>query len=185
LVIDVRDASIALLNLHREEDVIPIADVRLTAKTDRVHHEVRLVRAGTPWGIVRSDVRIDGSGPVTLDANASIDGRWLDEPVQLIARVAGALTTLDIQLQVQGQKLSGRADIAATPFARLPFTRANVTVEHLNPQQFSAAAPMPMPRHACPVRFLCATPCRGRSTANCCHLLRRARRFCSSSSANN
>ena len=56
LAIDVRDVSIALLNLHRGEPVIPVEDIHLAGKSDRVHHELNLHRATTPWGVVRIDV---------------------------------------------------------------------------------------------------------------------------------
>jgi translocation and assembly module TamB len=141
LALDARDVAIERLNLHRGEDITRIENVHISAQSDRVHHVVNLKNAATPWGIARTELRVDGDGPVKIAATASVEGRLLDEPFKLAAQLTGAVESLDLKLQVQGERLRGHADIAATPFARLPFTHADVNLEHLNPRLFSPSAP--------------------------------------------
>ena len=56
-------------------------------------------------------------------------------------RLDGTLQALGITLKASGGKLNADAQIDATPFAALPFTRVKVSVAHLNPRLFNAAAP--------------------------------------------
>ena len=67
--------------------------------------------------------------------------RLVDEPVAIDARLTGVMEKLDVALTAQGAKFSARAGITATPFANLPFTRADVDIEHLNPRRFSPSLP--------------------------------------------
>lgn len=141
LAIDVRDLHISKLDLKRGDSLTRVENIHVTARSDRVHHEVHIGRAATPWGPVKADVRIDGTGPISLAASAVMNLRLVDEPVTVDAAVNGPLEKLDLALTARGRQFSARGAVAATPFAELPFTRAQIKVEHLNPQQFSPTLP--------------------------------------------
>jgi len=141
LAIDIRDFNIAALNLKRGDSITTIESIHVTAKSDRVRHEIHIERASTPWGAARTDIRVDGSGPVSIAVDARMNMRLVDEPMAIDARLTGVMEKLDVALTAQGAKFSARAGITATPFADLPFTRADVDIEHLNPQRFSPSLP--------------------------------------------
>jgi translocation and assembly module TamB len=141
LPIDLREATVKKLQLHRAGSTTAIDDIALSAQSDGVHHTLTLEHATTPWGVADARLQLDGKRPFATNGNANLHGSWRDEAYRLETTLAGTLQALDIQLRATGDKLSGQAHVEATPFAAVPLHRAQVTVHALNPQAFVASAP--------------------------------------------
>jgi len=76
-----------------------------------------------------------------MSGKANLHGSWRNEAYGLEARLSGTLQDLGVQLEATGDKLSGNAQIEATPFANVPLRRAQIALRKLNPQAFNPAAP--------------------------------------------
>lgn len=141
LAIDVRSAALQKLVIRRDGSATAISDIRLQARSDRVHHALTLEHADTPYGTARARLSLDGRSPFAAVGAADLDGAWRDEHYRLEMNLSGTLQALDMQLQASGDRLSGNAHIEAAPFAAVPLRRAQVRLRKLNPQAFNAAAP--------------------------------------------
>ncbi|HJV84500.1 MAG TPA: translocation/assembly module TamB domain-containing protein [Noviherbaspirillum sp.] len=141
MAIDLRDASLQKLLIHRDGSTTAIGDIRLHASSDRVHHTIVLEHAGTPLGTAKASLRLAGLPPFDTSGMASLDGAWQDEHYRLDARLSGSLQALGVQVQAAGDRLSGDAQIEARPFETVPLRQAQVSVKKLNPKLFSSAAP--------------------------------------------
>ena len=141
LAIDVRSAALQKLVIRRGGSATAISDIRLQARSDRVHHMLMLDHADTPYGTAHAQLNLDGKAPFTASGAADLHGAWRGERYRLDMRLSGTLLTPDVQLQASGDRLSGNAQIEASPFAAVPLRRAQLKLRKLNPQALDAAAP--------------------------------------------
>lgn len=141
LAVELQQAALDKLVLHQEGSTRVIDDIRLHGGTDGVHHRLVLDQAVTPYGTASAALKLDGTQPFALSGNASLDAKWREERYRIDARLSGTLQALGIELEAVGDRLSGEAEIEATPFAPVPFRRAQIDVHHLNPRMFSEGAP--------------------------------------------
>ena len=118
-----------------------VADILLRAGSDRVRHTLELQKAATPFGAAAAALQLTGDAPFPLTGSASLNGVWEKLDYQASTRLDGTLQALGVTLTASGGSFSADAQIDATPFSPLPFTRAKVAVAHLNPRMFNAAAP--------------------------------------------
>jgi translocation and assembly module TamB len=141
LAIDLQRLAIEEVLLHQEGATTRIADLLLRAGSDRVHHTLELQKADTPFGAAQAALKLGGDAPFPLTGSASLNGARDKLDYQASARLDGTLQALGVTLKAGGGNFNADAQIDATPFATLPFTRARVSVDHLNPRMFNAAAP--------------------------------------------
>jgi translocation and assembly module TamB len=141
LAFELQRLAIAEVLVHQDGATTRIADILLRASSDRVHHTLDLQKAVTPFGAAAAALQLTGDAPFPVTGSASLGGAWQKLDYQASARLDGTLQALGIRLKASGGSFNADAQIDATPFSPLPFTRAKVAVDHLNPRMFNAAAP--------------------------------------------
>jgi translocation and assembly module TamB len=142
LELDLQKLAIGEVAVHQNDATTTLTDLLLRASSDRVHHGLTLEKLGTPWGAARAALTLAGDAPFPLNGSASLDGAWQKHDYRLDTTLDGTLETPGVALKASGgDALRAEARIEATPFAPIPFRRARVAVEHLNPRLFSEAAP--------------------------------------------
>lgn len=142
LEIDLQKLAISEVAIHQGEATTTLTDLLLRAGSDRVHHSLTLEKLGTPWGAAQAALALSGDAPFPLNGSASLDGAWQKHDYHLDTTLDGTLETPGVALRASGGgALRGEARIEATPFAPIPFSRARVAVEHLDPRLFSQTAP--------------------------------------------
>jgi len=142
LELDLQRLAIGEVAIHQGEATTTLTDLLLRASSDRVHHSLTLEKLGTPWGAARAALALTGDAPFPLNGSASLDGAWQKQDYRLDTTLDGTLETPGVALRASGGgALRGEARIEATPFAPIPFSRARVAVEHLDPRLFSQTAP--------------------------------------------
>ena len=142
LEIDLQRLAIGEVAIHQGQATTTLTDLLLRAGSDRVHHSVALENLGTPWGAARATLTLAGDAPFPLNGSASLDGAWQKHDYRVDTTLDGTLETPGVALKASGGgALRGEARIEATPFAPIPFSRARVAVEHLDPRLFSETAP--------------------------------------------
>lgn len=141
LAIDLQSATVQQLIVHRDADSARYSDIRLQASSDRARHTLDLDNAVTPYGTIAASLRLNGMPPFDLAGTARLNRMVQEERYRFDARLSGTLAALGVQLDAAGNKLNGHATIDATPFAAVPFSRAQIGIRHLDPQAFNAAWP--------------------------------------------
>ena len=144
LALELHRATIAQVVLHdpKNKDIVALySDIRMSAGSDRVHHRLNVENAVTPFGTARAALRLDGKSPFPLDGNAALSTVFQSQQYTLDASMTGSLRTPAFRLRAAGGKLTGSADIEATPFDPVPFQRANIDIAHLDPKVYSPGAP--------------------------------------------
>lgn len=141
LAVDLRNVTLQKLAIHRDGSTTSISDIALAARSDRMHHMLIIERAATPYGLFNLHMQLHGKQPFAVSGKANLHGTWRNESYRFEARLSGTLQALGVHLDASGEKLFGRAQIEATPFAAVPLRHAHITLRKLNPQIFSPAAP--------------------------------------------
>ena len=141
LAIDLQRLSIAEVLVHQDGATTAVSDILLRAGSDRVNHTLELKQATTPWGKAVAALQLNGAAPFALAGSAGLDGAWEKIPYKATTRLDGTLEALGIALNASGGAFTADARVEATPFAPLPFKRAKVEVQHLDPRLFSPDAP--------------------------------------------
>jgi translocation and assembly module TamB len=141
LAFDLQRLAIDEVLVHQDGATTRIADILLRASSDRVHHTLDLQKATTPFGAAVAAVQLSGDAPFPITGSASLNGAWDKLDYSATTRLDGTLQALGIALKANGGSFNADAQIEATPFSPLPFTRARVAIDHLNPRMFNAAAP--------------------------------------------
>lgn len=141
LAIDLQRLAIDEVLLHQDGATTRIADILMRASSDRVHHTLDLQKATTPFGAAAASLKLTGDAPFPVTGNASLKGAWEKLDYSAAAGLDGTLQALGVTLKASGGSFNADAQIDATPFSPLPFTRAKVAVDHLDPRLFNAAAP--------------------------------------------
>jgi translocation and assembly module TamB len=142
LELDLQKLAIGEVAVHQGDATTTLTDLLLRASSDRVHHNLTLEKLGTPWGAARAVLTLAGDAPFPLNGSASLDGAWQKHDYRIDTTLDGTLETPRVALKASGgDALRAEARIEATPFAPIPFRRARVAVEHLDPRLFSDTAP--------------------------------------------
>ena len=141
LAVELQRLAIDEVLVHQDGVTTKIADVLLRASSDRVHHTLELQKATTPLGAATASLKLTGDLPFPVTGNASLKGAWEKLDYSATVGLEGTLKALGVTLKASGGSFNADAQIEATPFSPLPFTRAKVAVEHLNPRLFNPAAP--------------------------------------------
>lgn len=141
LAIELRNATLRKLLVHRTESAMEIGNIVLAARSDGMHHALTLEHAETPYGAATAHLQLDGRRPFPLSGAADLHGTWRNEAYRIDAALSGTLQALDMQLKAAGGQLSGQAHVEATPYAAVPLRRAQVTVRELDLRMLNPAAP--------------------------------------------
>ncbi|WAL83966.1 translocation/assembly module TamB domain-containing protein [Pandoraea sp. XJJ-1] len=139
LGLTLNDVRVAKLTLH--SPALVLEDVRVAARSDGTQHTIQVEHLGTPYGDVRANVQLNGRRPFALGGNVGLQAKAGDIPVALQADLSGSLDALVVDLTATGKTLNGTAHIAASPFSAVPLSRAQVSLDHLNPRDFDPTAP--------------------------------------------
>jgi translocation and assembly module TamB len=135
------DISLNKLALHQGLSTTELSHLQLHGESDGVQHHLILERLDTPYGKASAKLSLNGVQPFALSGGAELSGEYEKEKYQLDAALSGTLALLNIDLNARGDKLSGTARIAATPFAPIPFQQLELNAAHINPKLFSSGAP--------------------------------------------
>ncbi|AME24087.1 translocation/assembly module TamB domain-containing protein [Burkholderia sp. PAMC 26561] len=138
----ISDVTLDKLRLHDGATTTEFSRLALSGHSDGRHHAAIVQRLDTPFGAVTAALKLDGGArPFPLTGDVGYSGKVSDETVQVAARLTGSLENLTADIDASGMKLKGNAHVEAEPFGVVPLKRALVTVDHVNPQAFSASAP--------------------------------------------
>jgi translocation and assembly module TamB len=138
----ISDVTLDKLRLHEGAATTEFSRLALSGHSDGRHHSATIQRLETPFGAVTAALKLDGvARPFPLTGDLGYSGKVSDETVQVAARLTGSLENLTADIDASGMKLKGNAHVEAEPFGEVPLKRALVTVDHVNPQAFSASAP--------------------------------------------
>ncbi|HEY2024872.1 translocation and assembly module protein TamB, partial [Paraburkholderia sp.] len=140
--LEIRDVQVGQLLLHQGASTTELSHFAFHGRSDGRHHEAAIDRLDTPFGAVTASLKLDGVEPFPLTGEVGYAGKVKDESVQVAGHLSGTLEELVAELDASGMKLAGHARIEATPFAAVPLRRAMLTFDHVNPQAFSAGAPL-------------------------------------------
>ncbi|MDY7579812.1 translocation/assembly module TamB domain-containing protein [Herbaspirillum sp. RTI4] len=148
LALTLNDIRLQQLRYGQGTGALELSKLQLHGKSDGTTHALTLETLTTPYGIAQADLQLSGKRPFALDGSLQLRG-IIDtdksapkgEQYLLDAKLSGSLEALNIALAASGDKLQGKAQIVATPFAALPFQTARIDLLHINPQAFNAAAP--------------------------------------------
>ena len=135
------DISLDKLSLHQGLSTTELSHLQLHGESDGKQHNLVLERLDTPYGKASAKLSLNGVQPFALSGGAELSGEYQKEKYQVDAALSGSLALLDIDLNARGDKLSGTAKIAATPFAPIPFRQLELSAAHINPKLFSSGAP--------------------------------------------
>lgn len=135
------DISLGKLSLHQGLSTTELSHLQLHGESDGKQHNLVLERLDTPYGKASAKLSLNGVQPFALSGGAELSGEYQKEKYQVDAALSGTLALLDIDLNARGDKLSGTAKIAATPFAPIPFRQLELSAAHINPKLFSSGAP--------------------------------------------
>ena len=141
LAFELQRLAVAEVLVHQDGATTKIGDILLRASSDRVHHALELQKASTPFGAATAALKLTGDAPFPITGNASLNGAWEKLDYRATTVLNGTLQALGVTLKANGGNFNADAQIAVTPFSPLPFTRAKVAVDHLDPRMFNAAAP--------------------------------------------
>ncbi|HTH62933.1 MAG TPA: translocation and assembly module protein TamB, partial [Paraburkholderia sp.] len=140
--LEIRDVRVEQLLLHQGASTTELSHFAFHARSDGRHHEAAIDRLDTPFGGLTASVKLDGVEPFPLSGELGYAGKVKDEAVQVAGHLSGTLEQVVAELDASGMKLAGHARIEGTPFAAVPLRRAMLTFDHVNPQAFSAGAPL-------------------------------------------
>lgn len=139
--LNLEQATVEQVLLHQSGTDSRYADIRLSASSDKVHHQLRLENAVTPYGTAKATVQLTGEQPFPVKGTASLSSQYREQPVVANANLDGSLQDLAVRLAVDGMGLDGNADIQATPFADVPLRQAQVRIRGFDPRALNPEWP--------------------------------------------
>ncbi|VVE15360.1 signal peptide protein [Pandoraea horticolens] len=139
LGLTLNDVRVAKLTL--DSPALVLDDIRVSARSDGTQHTIQVEHLGTPYGKAQANLQLNGRHPFALSGNVGLQAKAGDIPVALQANLSGSLDALAVDLSASGERLNGTAHIAASPFGPVPLSRAQISLDHLNPRDFAASAP--------------------------------------------
>lgn len=129
------------LRLHQVASVQEFGAAALHGRLGGNAHSLVLDRLETPLGNAAAALRLDTTAPFAMTGTAELSGVYRQRQYLVAMKVSGSLAAIDCLIDASGDKLAGHASVNATPFAATPFTRLELTANHLDPKMFSATAP--------------------------------------------
>ncbi|MFJ2992796.1 translocation/assembly module TamB domain-containing protein [Pandoraea sp. NPDC087047] len=139
LGLTLNDVRVAKLTLH--SPALVLEDIRVAGRSDGTQHAIQIEHLGTPYGEAQANLELNGQRPFALSGNVGLQAKAGEVPVALQADLSGSLDALLVELTASGETLNGTAHIAASPFGAVPLSRAQISLEHLNPRDFAPGAP--------------------------------------------
>lgn len=139
--LELEQAAIQQVLLHQGGTDSRYADIRLSASSDKVHHQLRLRNAVTPYGTAKGEFQLTGEQPFPIKGTASLATQYRDQPVTVNTNLDGSLQDLAVRLTANGAGLDGNADIQATPFADVPLRQAQVRIRGFDPRALNPEWP--------------------------------------------
>lgn len=133
--------DVRVVKLTLASPALVLDDIRVAARSDGTQHTIALEHLGTPYGEAQANLQLNGQRPFALGGNVGLQAKAGDIPVALQANLSGSLDALVVDLNASGEKLNGTAHIAASPFGPVPLSRAQISLDHLNPRDFAPGAP--------------------------------------------
>jgi translocation and assembly module TamB len=109
-------------------------------QSNGIQHQLTSLKLKTSGAALQGEASLIGTPPFKLSAVGEIIGTLEQQPLQLSFTVNGPLDRLLINAAAQ-QGISGLAEIELTPFAAALFTRADITLQQINPAAWQAGAP--------------------------------------------
>jgi translocation and assembly module TamB len=141
IAVELKDLRLQKLLVLEGTGSTEIGDLRLHGASDGTRHSLSIDSLRTPYGEASAQLALSGLRPFALSGGLELSGAFQQEHYRIAARLGGSLQALNIALTADGDKLSGAAQIDATPFAAVPLQRAQISMDHINPKTFSAGAP--------------------------------------------
>ncbi|GBG13603.1 translocation and assembly module TamB [Novimethylophilus kurashikiensis] len=146
LALDLKQARVQKLTLNTTDANLVFSGIVLHADSDGVHHRLVLERAGTPAGKATLQLGIDGDRPFALNGRASLSGSTplpvrFQETYAAQVQVSGTLANISTVADMTGSRAHGRLEVAVTPFADIPFSRAMVDIRGVNLATFRDGLP--------------------------------------------
>lgn len=145
LALDLNNIALDKLRFTQGASTTELSNLRLHGDSDGTQHTLVLDSLTTPFGNTAAMVHLNGKQPFAISGGLELAGEYknesLQEKYQVAAQLSGSLQELGVALKASGDKLSGTADVIATPFADVPVKQAKIDLKHINPQAFNAAAP--------------------------------------------
>ncbi|WP_192804973.1 translocation/assembly module TamB domain-containing protein [Noviherbaspirillum aerium] len=139
--LELERATVQQVLLHQDGKDSRYADIRLSASSDKVHHQLRLENAITPYGTAKASLQLTGDQPFPVKGTASLASQYREQPVEVSTSLDGSLQDLAVKLGVSGKGLDGNADIQATPFADVPLRQAQVRIRGFDPRAINPEWP--------------------------------------------
>jgi translocation and assembly module TamB len=141
LQIELRAVDVDKLLLHSGASTTEIDRLRAHGRSDGRHHALSIDGVDPAHGTFSAQVSLDGVRPFALAGALSAEGSLAGAPARLQAKLSGSLESLIADATASGMKLTGHAQIEATPFAAVPLKRATISFDHVDPRLVSAGAP--------------------------------------------
>ncbi|WP_347556106.1 translocation/assembly module TamB domain-containing protein [Robbsia sp. KACC 23696] len=145
LQLDLQDMQVERIALHSgignsatETDIDALV---LHGASDGRHHALVLQGVRTPYGSATAGLALDGVAPFALNGSLQVSTNVKTQPIQATAALSGNLAALNVHLNAAGYKLAARADVAASPFAAVPFHAVSIAADHIDPSLLSPGAP--------------------------------------------
>ncbi|MBT1538838.1 translocation/assembly module TamB [Ralstonia solanacearum] len=145
LALDVDRLAVDRIAIRQGTSITELKALAGSLHTDGTHHSVLLDGVETPAGKLAATLRMTGTRPYPLTGAATLAAQFeaggQRQEASVSAQLSGSLEALRIDATGTGASLTAQAQIDATPFGALPFTRAVVSAEQVNPRAFAPGAP--------------------------------------------
>ncbi|WP_055326439.1 translocation/assembly module TamB domain-containing protein [Ralstonia solanacearum] len=145
LALDVDRLAVDRIAIRQGTSTTELKALAGSLHTDGTHHNVLLDGVETPAGKLAATLRMTGTRPYPLTGAATLATQFeaggQRQEASVSAQLSGSLEALRIDATGTGASLTAQAQIDATPFGALPFTRAVVSAEQVNPRAFVPGAP--------------------------------------------
>ncbi|MBC7490403.1 MAG: hypothetical protein H7240_11005, partial [Glaciimonas sp.] len=143
LALSLENITLDKLVMRQGRNTTELRNLVLHGQSDRIQHKLVVERLDSAFGSVNATLHLQGEAPFAISGGAELQSAYAQEKYQIDAKVSGTLSALNLAINGNGNgnKLCAIANIAATPFAPIPFQRIQLSASHLNPKLFSPGAP--------------------------------------------
>jgi translocation and assembly module TamB len=137
LAVSVRQVAIGEL---RWDGAPPVTGIAARLASDGRRHEVEDLALRVADVAATGRLALDGRAPFPLQARAEVSGMLAERPLALAAEAGGTLDRIDLSLRAL-QGIDGEARATLTPFAALPFSKAEADLRNIDPSAWLAGVP--------------------------------------------
>ena len=137
LAVDLADLEIAEFKYGK---VLTLEKISGHLQSDGTQHQLSGLKLQTSGTALQGQASLNGTPPFKLTAVGEIIGTLEQHPLKLSFIANGPLDRLLINAAAQ-EGISGLAEIELTPFATALFTRADISLQHINPAAWQTGAP--------------------------------------------